>query len=72
MTVLDLVNAAFTALGVLATVIAAAAAAALVLHERRMQRERAQHRHASRLYAVPRERDELAERREGRDGGRCA
>ncbi len=69
MTLLDLLSAAFTVLGVLATVFAAAVVIALVLHERWMQRERAQHRHARRLYAVPR--DELADRRDARDGG-CA
>ncbi len=71
MTVLELVNAAFTVAGVLATVFAIALVIALVLNERRMQRERAQHRtRVRRLYAVPR--DELADRREGRDGGKAA
>lgn len=83
MTVLDLIGAAFTIAGVLATVFAVALALALALNERRMQRERGARRLArepeaviadyerrARLYAVPR--DELAERRDARGGGRCA
>ncbi len=72
MTVLDMIAAAFTALGVLATALAGAAGVALVLNERRMQRERAERRELPHgmLYAVPR--DELADRRDARNGGAAA
>jgi putative exporter of polyketide antibiotics len=72
MTALEVIAAAFTILGVLATVLAVAFALALVLSERRIRRER-NRRHGllhGMLYAVPR--DELADRRDARNGGAAA
>ncbi len=72
MTILEIVSATFTIAGILATVLAIAFALALVLSERRIRRER-NRRHGlphGMLYAVPR--DELADRRDARNGGAAA